>query len=137
MTAGQHPVRGAVRQPADDTSLSAASIRRHALSYLLVRMTGILLAILVCGHFIIMHFANDVAATNASFIARRWSHGLWVGWDALMLAAALLHGGIGTSAVLADYTAGRCRRVARGGLAALTAALFAYGALVIVRGAGS
>ena len=115
----------------------AADVRRRALPYLLVRLTGILLAVLVCGHFIIMHFANDVAATNASFIAKRWSQGLWVTWDCLMLAAGFLHGAIGIHTALSDYTSGRRRHLLRAVLWALTIALFAYGSIVIALGAGT
>jgi succinate dehydrogenase hydrophobic anchor subunit len=113
-----------------------ADIRRRALPYLLVRLTGILLAVLVCGHFFIMHFANNVAATNASFIAKRWSQGLWVAWDWLMLAAGFLHGAIGIHTALSDYTSGR-RHLLRAVLWALTIVLFAYGSIVIALGAGT
>jgi succinate dehydrogenase hydrophobic anchor subunit len=134
MTASQEPMSTVDLEPPQS---SAAGVRRHALPYLLVRLTGVLLAVLVCGHFFVMHFANDVAATNASFIAKRWSQGLWVAWDSLMLAAGLLHGAIGISTALADYTSGRRRRLLRAVLAALTVALFAFGSVVIALGAGT
>jgi succinate dehydrogenase / fumarate reductase membrane anchor subunit len=134
MTAGRDTISPAgtgVRQA------DAAEIRRHARSYLLIRLTGLLLAVLVCGHFVVMHFANDVSATNASFIAKRWSQGLWVAWDWLMLATGLLHGAIGINTGLRDYASGRRRRALRTGLIALTTALFAFGSIVIARGAGT
>jgi succinate dehydrogenase / fumarate reductase, membrane anchor subunit len=116
---------------------TAAQVRRHAASYLLLRLTGLLLAVLVCGHFVVVHFANDVAATNASFIAKRWSQALWIGWDWLMLATGLLHGAIGISGALRDYAPGRRRHALRAGLIAVTLALFAFGSVVIARGAGT
>jgi succinate dehydrogenase / fumarate reductase, membrane anchor subunit len=134
MTASRNtvsPARAGIQQA------GAAGVRRHAWSYLLVRLTGLLLAVLVCGHFIVVHFANDVAATNASFIARRWSQALWVAWDWLMLATGLLHGAIGVNAALRDYASGRRRDALRAGLIALTIALFAFGSIVIARGAGT
>ncbi|HLH58070.1 MAG TPA: hypothetical protein VKV33_02855 [Streptosporangiaceae bacterium] len=125
------------RRPRQGRPAPAAGVRRQALPYLLVRLTGLLLAVLVCGHFVIMHFANDVAATNASFIAKRWSQGLWVAWDWLMLAAGLLHGAIGMSTALRDYASGRRRRILRTLLIGVTAGLFVFGSIVIILGAGS
>lgn len=113
------------------------SVRRAAWLYASIRLTGVLLAVLVCGHFFVMHLASDVAATNASFIARRWSQALWVGWDWLMLAAALLHGALGTSIALRDYSSGRFRAALRTILIGATAALFAFGSVVIAMGAGT
>ncbi|WP_255948137.1 hypothetical protein [Streptomyces odontomachi] len=115
----------------------AKGVPRHAIPYLLIRLTGVLLAVLVCGHFVVVHFATDVAATNATFVARRWSQALWITWDALMLAAALLHGALGLNTALADYSSGRRRRVLRAVLYAVTVALFVFGAVVIGISAGT
>ena len=53
----------------------------------------------------------------------------------LMLAVGLLHGATGINAALHDYSPGR-RRALRAGLVALTITLFAFGSIVIARGAG-
>lgn len=135
MSTGHDPAQAIVNQPG--APIAMAGLRRRAIPYLLIRLTGVLLAVLVGGHFIIVHFANDVTATNASFVAKRWGQGLWIGWDSLMFAAALVHGGIGMSNSLADYTIGRRRRLIRGSLAALTVALFVYGLVVIALGVGT
>jgi succinate dehydrogenase / fumarate reductase, membrane anchor subunit len=116
---------------------AAAGIRRHALAHVLLRLTGVLLAVLVCGHFAVMHLANDVATTGSTFVARRWSQALWVSWDWVMLAAALLHGAIGLNTAASDYTTGRRRRLVRAGLVAATVTLFAFGSVVIALGAGT
>ena len=115
----------------------ARGSRQHAVPYLLMRLTGVLLAVLVCGHFVVMHFATDVAATNAAFVAKRWSQALWIIWDMLMLAAALLHGAIGLNIALADYSSGRRRRLLRAALYGVTVVLFVYGTVVIGVSAGS
>lgn len=111
------------------------SVRRHAVRYVLLRLTGAFLAVLVCGHFLVVHFITDVADTNASFIAVRWGQVLWVIWDSVMLAAALLHGVIGMTIAVSDYTSGRRRRIVSAGLVGLTVLLFVYGAIVIGMGA--
>lgn len=100
--------------------------------YLLVRVTGVLLAVLVTGHFAATHIVNDVAATDASFIAQRWSSALWVTWDALLLACALAHGASGVWVAIDDYARPRKRRPWRALLVAGTTVLFALGAAVLV-----
>jgi len=72
-------------------------------SYVTIRVTGIMLAILALGHFAVTHIVNDVALTDASFIAKRWSSILWIAWDGLLLGATLLHAVAGMTAVVRDY----------------------------------
>jgi hypothetical protein len=50
-------------------------------SFVLVRVTGLLLTVLVLGHFALTHIVHDVADTNAAFIARRWGSALWLIWS--------------------------------------------------------
>ena len=71
------------------------STRGHVLTWVLVRLTGLILTVLVLGHFALTHIIYDVAETDAAFIARRWSSALWLAWDWLMLAWAILHGAAG------------------------------------------
>ncbi|MQA04628.1 MAG: succinate dehydrogenase hydrophobic membrane anchor protein [Streptosporangiales bacterium] len=111
--------------------------RRAVLSYLMVRVTGLLLAVLVTGHFAVTHIVNDVAATDASFIAERWSTVLWVVWDGLLLACALSHGASGVWVAIDDYVRPGRRRPWRSALVALTAVLLAFGVTVLVVGAAS
>lgn len=72
-------------------------------SYVTIRVTGIMLTILALGHFSLTHIVHDVAQTDASFIAKRWSSILWITWDGLLLGATLLHSVAGMSAVVRDY----------------------------------
>lgn len=69
-----------------------------------MRGTGVLLSVLVLGHLLFVHLLTDVSRTGASFVARRWSSALWLTWDGTMLTAALVHGAIGVSTVIRDYT---------------------------------
>ncbi|PSL00627.1 succinate dehydrogenase / fumarate reductase membrane anchor subunit [Murinocardiopsis flavida] len=106
-------------------------------TYLTIRATGVLLAVLALGHFGVTHIVNDVAATDSSFVARRWSSALWVVWDALLLAMALLHVGAAMGAVVRDHCPGRgARRAVLAGMRVLIAALFVLGALTLVVAAG-
>ena len=72
-------------------------------SWLLLRLTGLLLSVLVLGHLLAVHLLTDVAHTTSSFVLRRWSTALWTGWDGTMLTAALAHGAAGTWSVLRDH----------------------------------
>ena len=114
------------------TPVAKRQSRRGA--YLMMRLTGVLLAVLVTGHLVVTHVVTDVASTDASFIAKRWGSALWVTWDSLMLAAALAHAGAGVWAALDDYARDPAlRRRLRGGLVALTVALLVFGAYVIAK----
>jgi succinate dehydrogenase hydrophobic anchor subunit len=97
-------------------------------SWLLIRLTGLLLSVLVLGHLLAVHLLTDVAHTTSSFVLRRWSTALWIGWDGTMLTAALAHGAAGIWAVLRDHLRpGRCRRAAVIALLLITLALAGLG----------
>ena len=107
-----------------------------AWEYVAVRITGVLLAVLVLGHFAVTHFVTDVAHDDAGFVARRLSSALWVAWDSTMLAAALAHGGIGIRLVIADYAGStRSRHVLTVASTLGTVAIFAVGVFAVVRAA--
>lgn len=71
--------------------------------YLTIRITGVMLAVLALGHYGLTHIVNDVADTDSAFVAERWSSALWILWDALLLAAALLHAMAGMTTVIRDH----------------------------------
>jgi succinate dehydrogenase / fumarate reductase membrane anchor subunit len=106
---------------------------RRLVDYVLLRATGVVLSVLVLGHFAVTHFVTDVADDDAAFVARRLSSALWVTWDSAMLAAALAHGAIGVRLALADYSSGRRRRVLQRTVLAVTTVLFVLGAIAIAR----
>ncbi|TCP44717.1 succinate dehydrogenase hydrophobic anchor subunit [Tamaricihabitans halophyticus] len=98
-------------QDVSGTRPLAAGLRRRRTGYVLLRISGLLLTVLVLGHFAVTHVTTDVADTDSRFIDERWASALWIGWDGLMLIAVVLHAVLGLWAVVADYTVGRRRRV--------------------------
>ena len=97
-------------------------------SWLLIRVTGLLLSVLVLGHLLAVHLLTDVAHTTSSYVLRRWSAALWTGWDGTMLTAALAHGAAGLSAILRDHTRpGPRHRAATAALLLITLALAGLG----------
>jgi succinate dehydrogenase hydrophobic anchor subunit len=83
---------------------------RGLVVYLVLRLTGLALAVLVLGHFALTHVITDVAQTGSDFVGRRWASVVWVAWDWAMLGAALAHGGAGLWIVIDDYTRDAARR---------------------------
>jgi succinate dehydrogenase hydrophobic anchor subunit len=106
---------------------------RAGLGWLLIRITGVLLSVLVLGHLLAVHLLTDVAHTTSSFVLRRWSSALWIGWDGTMLTAAVAHGAAGTWAVTRDHLRrGHGRTAAATALAAISLALAGLGWYTIV-----
>jgi len=102
--------------------------------YVLLRVTGLMLSVLVLGHFAVTHFVTDVARNDSAFVARRFSSVLWIAWDATMLAAALAHGTAGVRVALADYaTDSRRRRVLERVVVSVSVVLFVLGIIAITR----
>jgi succinate dehydrogenase hydrophobic anchor subunit len=106
---------------------------RPRVDYVLLRVTGLVLSVLVLGHFAVTHFVTDVARDDSTFVARRLSTSIWIAWDSTMLAAALAHGSVGVRLALADYASGRRRSLLQGSLAVLAGGLFLVGAIAIAR----
>lgn len=104
--------------------------------YVVIRVTGVLLAVLALGHYGLTHIVYDVAETDASFIAERWSSMLWIVWDGLMLGTALLHAAAGLVVVVRDYQTDRVsRRTWLVGLVGLTVILMLIGTATLTYGA--
>lgn len=112
--------------------MTGSTLSSRLVSFVVMRTTAVLLAVLVLGHFAVTHVANDVAATGASFALRRWSSALWLAWDATMLAAALAHAGCGIWLVIDERASTpRRRRAWQLILALTTAVVFAVGVTAI------
>lgn len=106
--------------------------RGRALSWIVVRLTGLLLSVLVLGHFALTHIVTDVADTGATFVARRWGTALWLAWDWLMLASAVAHGAAGVWIAIEDYTdAGPRRRTLHALLVVVGVVVFIVGSATI------
>lgn len=120
-----------------DVSPRSHRSRDRLVVYVTIRLTGLLLAVLVLGHFALTHIATDVAEADAGFIARRWSTALWMAWDWLMLATALVHGAAGVWIAIEDYTPDRrSRRRRQAALAGTSAVLLALGTLTLAIAGG-
>lgn len=114
--------------PPSSGQFNAGRRRMSGAVWAAMRGTGLLLSILVLGHLLFVHLLTDVARTSASFVDRRWSSGLWVTWDGTMLTAAFLHGAIGMTTVVRDYTGpGLARRTWLATIYTVSAALCGLG----------
>lgn len=110
--AGMASYAAGTQPPGEAVPGRSGGYHASAALWVAMRGTGLLLSVLVLGHLLFVHLLTDVSRTGASFVARRWSSALWVTWDGTMLTAALLHGAIGTTAVVRDYARTRWARKA-------------------------
>lgn len=93
-------------------------------SWLFMRVSGILLWILVLGHMFTMHIQHDVTEVDYAFVAARWATPFWRIYDWTMLILALIHGLNGLRVVVDDYVHARGWRLAA--VAALYVAAFLF-----------
>src|SRR5690625_7159812 len=64
------------------------------MSWLFMRMSGVLLVILVFGHlFVNLWLGEGVQGIDFAFVAGKWTSPFWQVWDLTMLWLGLLHGG--------------------------------------------
>lgn len=133
MTAPALP-EGRFRAPSDyDVGQRQSDTRGRLIAWVAVRVTGVLLSILVLGHFAMTHILTDVGDTGTNFIARRWASATWLVWDWLLLGCALLHGACGVWVAISDYAVTpRRRAVGQRLLAVATIVIFAVGSAAIV-----
>ena len=80
-------------------------INTEMLSWLFMRVSGVLLVILVFGHlFVNLWLGEGVKGIDFAFVAGKWASPFWQVWDLLMLWLAGLHGGNGLRTVINDYS---------------------------------
>jgi succinate dehydrogenase / fumarate reductase membrane anchor subunit len=102
-------------------------------SWFFMRVSGLVLIFLALLHFSITHILNDVAETDARFVAQRWDNPMWRVFDWALLALAMLHGLNGLRWIIDDYVRVPAKRAAvKAVLYTVSAALFAYGTFTIV-----
>jgi succinate dehydrogenase / fumarate reductase membrane anchor subunit len=102
-------------------------------SWFFMRVSGLILVFLALLHFAITHIINDVAETDAEFVAVRWDNPLWRMYDWALLALALLHGLNGLRWIIDDYVRAPGKRAAvKAVLYSISFSLFAYGTFTIV-----
>ena len=74
------------------------------LSWIFMRVSGVVLVVLVLGHLFIMNILDGgVQRINFGFVAGRWSSPFWQMWDLTMLWLAMLHGANGMRTIINDY----------------------------------
>ena len=100
-------------------------------SWVFMRVSGLALLLLALGHLVIMHLIHNVDEINYAFVAQRYAGWFWRGYDALLLALAMIHGTTGMRILIDDYVhAPRWRAAALGALYIIGSALILLGAYV-------
>ena len=103
-------------------------------TWFFMRISGIVLVVLVLGHFTIVHLLGEgVDRVDFAFVSGRWSSPFWQTWDWMMLFLGLLHGANGMKVVIEDYVRRDGARVAlKSTLYVVTFVLLLLGTLIIL-----
>jgi len=81
-------------------------------AWVFMRVSGVLLVLLVLGHFAIMHvLGGGLDRVNFAFVSGRWANPFWRVYDFRSLTLALLHGGNGLRVIIDDYARSDARRL--------------------------
>lgn len=92
-------------------------INGEMLSWLFMRMSGVLLVILVFGHlFVNLWLGEGVQGIDFAFVAGKWASPFWQVWDLTMLWLGLIHGGNGVRTIIDDYARNSTLRMTLKGL---------------------
>lgn len=85
-------------------SRNASRTNFELISWLFMRISGLVLVFLVIGHLVIMNILDGgVQRINFAFVAGRWASPFWQIWDLLQLWLAMLHGTNGLRTIINDY----------------------------------
>jgi len=76
--------------------------RTGSLTWLLQRLSGVILFVMLVVHFTLMHYMGFEKRLYAD-VLRRLSNPLWKTFDLVFLSLALYHGWYGVWAVVQDY----------------------------------
>ena len=101
-------------------------------AWLFMRISGIVLLALALGHWFIMHVFNSVHVIDYQFVAARYLHLFWRGYDLTMLWLAMLHGTNGLRTLADDYAKPPIRGMVMKGLYVVAAFLLVVGTWVII-----
>ena len=92
-------------------------LNSEMLSWLFMRVSGVLLVILVLGHlFVNLWLGEGVQGIDFAFVAGKWASPFWQVWDLLMLWLGMIHGGNGVRTIINDYARGSTLRLSLKGL---------------------
>lgn len=82
-------------------------VNTELLSWLFMRVSGLLLVILVFGHlFVNLWLGDGVKSIDFGFVAGKWVNPFWQVWDLLMLWLGMIHGANGVRTIISDYARG-------------------------------
>lgn len=84
--------------------------RTGSTGWLLQRVSGLLLFVLVVAHFALTHYMGPEKRMYAD-VARRFANPLWKAFDLSLLCLALAHGCYGIWGVVQDYLRSKTARV--------------------------
>jgi succinate dehydrogenase / fumarate reductase membrane anchor subunit len=103
-------------------------------TWFFMRISGIVLVVLVLGHFTIVHLlGGGLNRVNFAFVAGRWTSPLWQTWDWCMLFLGLLHGANGLKTIINEYVRAPAKRATlKSILYVLTFVFILLGTLVIL-----
>ncbi len=80
-------------------------------TWFFMRISGIVLVVLVLGHFTIVHLlGGGLNRVDFAFVSGRWSSPFWQTWDWMMLFLGLLHGANGLKTIINEYVRAPGRR---------------------------
>jgi succinate dehydrogenase / fumarate reductase membrane anchor subunit len=108
-------------------------LNTEMLSWLFMRLSGVLLLILVFGHLFVNLWLDDgVQGIDFAFVSGKWAGPFWQIWDLAMLWLAMFHGGNGVRTIINDYARNSTLRLVLKALLYLAAILtVVLGTLVI------
>lgn len=113
--------------------ISRPTGRFETLSWLFMRVSGIVLLLMAVFHLLLMHYGIGVENLSFDVVARRWASPWWRLYDFFLLAFALTHGMNGARILLDEYMRPRGWRVfVKSVLSLVYVTLVVMGAYVIV-----
>lgn len=107
--------------------------RFETMSWLFMRVSGIVLLVMAVYHLVLMHYGIGVENLSFDVVAERWRSPWWRLYDFFLLVLALTHGVNGLRVVIGDYVRPRGWRLLLNTALSLSfAVLMVMGAYVIV-----
>lgn len=107
-----------------NSEVSAGIPGFERLVWYFLRVSGLALVILACGHLIITHFINVPSDTVFDFVANRWASPFWRTFDFLLLTFAVWHGILGLRMIVIDLVRAPGWRVALNSLCWVVGVVF-------------